>query len=51
MLHGLHNPFWAPEAHKVIATGAEALAAAATHLMPKRWSAMTCFEPLVLRRG
>lgn len=35
-LPGLHSPFWAPEADKVIATGAEALAAAAMNLMPKR---------------
>ena len=35
VLHGLHSPFWAPEADKVIGTGAEALAAAAMHLMPK----------------
>ena len=35
VLHGLHSPFWAPEADKVIATGAEALAGAAMHLLPK----------------
>jgi len=35
VLHGLHSPFWAPEADKVIATGAEALAGAAMSLMPK----------------
>jgi hippurate hydrolase len=35
-LHGLHSPFWAPEADKVIAAGAEALVAAAIELMPKR---------------
>ena len=35
VLHGLHSPFWAPDADQVIATGAEALAAAAMHLMPK----------------
>ena len=34
-LHGLHSPFWAPEADKVIAAGAEALASAAIELMPK----------------
>lgn len=34
-LHGLHSPFWAPEADKVIVAGAEALAAAAIELMPK----------------
>ena len=32
-LSSLHSPFWAPDAEKVIATGAEALAAAALHLM------------------
>jgi hippurate hydrolase len=32
-LPSLHSPFWAPDAEKVIATGAEALAAAALHLM------------------
>ncbi len=36
VLPGLHSPFWAPEADKVIATGAEALVGAAMHLMPKR---------------
>lgn len=35
-LHGLHSPFWAPEADKVIASGAEALVAATLELMPKR---------------
>jgi len=35
-LHGLHSPFWAPEADKVIATGAEALASAAIQLMPRK---------------
>lgn len=34
-LPSLHSPFWAPDAEKVIATGAEALAAAALHLMPR----------------
>ncbi|MBK9010137.1 amidohydrolase [Novosphingobium sp.] len=34
-LHGLHSPFWAPEADKVVAAGAEALASAAIELMPK----------------
>ncbi|GAB5347724.1 amidohydrolase [Alteriqipengyuania sp. 357] len=33
-LPSLHSPFWAPDAEKVIATGAEALAAAAIDLMP-----------------
>lgn len=33
-LPSLHSPFWAPDAEKVIATGAEALAAAALRLMP-----------------
>ena len=33
-LPSLHSPFWAPDAEKVIATGAEALAAAAMQLMP-----------------
>lgn len=32
-LPSLHSPFWAPDAEKVIATGAEALAAAAMDLM------------------
>lgn len=36
VLHGLHSPFWAPEADQVVATGAEALASAAMELMPKR---------------
>ena len=36
VLHGLHSPFWAPEADKVVATGAEALASAAIELMPRR---------------
>ncbi len=35
-LHGLHSPFWAPEADKVIAAGAEALAVAAMDLMPRK---------------
>ncbi len=34
-LPSLHSPFWAPDAEKVIATGAEALAAATLHLMKK----------------
>ena len=34
-LPSLHSPFWAPDAEKVIATGAEALASAAMRLMPK----------------
>ncbi len=34
-LPSLHSPFWAPDAEKVIATGAEALAAAAMQLMPR----------------
>jgi hippurate hydrolase len=33
-LPSLHSPFWAPDAEKVIATGAEGLAAAALDLMP-----------------
>lgn len=34
-LPSLHSPFWAPDAEKVIAAGAEALAAAAMGLMPR----------------
>ncbi len=34
-LPSLHSPFWAPDAEKVIATGAEALAGAALSLMPR----------------
>ncbi|QQN74445.1 amidohydrolase [Croceicoccus sp. YJ47] len=34
-LPSLHSPFWAPDAEAVIATGAEALAAAALDLMPR----------------
>ncbi|WFL76898.1 amidohydrolase [Altererythrobacter arenosus] len=34
-LPSLHSPFWAPDAEKVIATGAEALAGAALELMPR----------------
>ena len=34
-LPSLHSPFWAPDAERVIATGAEALATAALDLMPK----------------
>jgi len=33
-LPSLHSPFWAPDAEKVIATGAEGLASAALTLMP-----------------
>lgn len=35
-LPGLHSPFWAPEADKVIAAGTEALVAATLDLMPRR---------------
>ena len=35
-LPSLHSPFWAPDAEKVIAVGAEALAGAALKLMPKQ---------------
>jgi hippurate hydrolase len=34
-LPGLHSPFWAPEADKVIAAGTEALVAATLDLMPR----------------
>ncbi|WP_442955424.1 amidohydrolase [Parasphingorhabdus sp.] len=34
-LPSLHSPLWAPDAEKVVATGAEALTAAALHLMKK----------------
>jgi amidohydrolase len=34
-LPGLHSPFWAPDAEKVIATGAEALAGATLALLAK----------------
>lgn len=34
VLPSLHSPFWAPEADKVIATGAEALTGTAMRLMP-----------------
>lgn len=34
-LPSLHSPFWAPDAEKVIATGAEALSSAAMRLMPR----------------
>lgn len=34
-LPSLHSPLWAPDAEKVVATGAEALAAAALNLMKK----------------
>ncbi|MEY4671261.1 MAG: hypothetical protein RLZZ415_1140 [Pseudomonadota bacterium] len=35
-LPGLHSPFWAPEADKVIAAGTEALVASTLELMPRR---------------
>jgi hippurate hydrolase len=35
-LPGLHSPFWAPEADKVISAGAEALVVAAMDLMPRK---------------
>ena len=35
-LPSLHSPFWAPDAEKVVATGAEAMAAAALDLMPSK---------------
>ena len=35
-LPSLHSPFWAPEADKVIATGAEAMVAAALDIMKKK---------------
>lgn len=35
-LPSLHSPFWAPDAEKVIAAGAEALTVMAMHLMPKQ---------------
>lgn len=35
-LPSLHSPYWAPDAEKVIATAAEALAASAMRLMPER---------------
>ena len=35
-LPGLHSPFWAPEADKVIAAGTEALVATTLELMPRR---------------
>ncbi|MEO9601067.1 amidohydrolase [Parasphingorhabdus sp.] len=34
-LPSLHSPFWAPDAEKVISTGAEALTAATLHIMKK----------------
>ncbi len=34
-LPSLHSPYWSPDAEKVVATGSEALAAAAIELMPK----------------
>jgi hippurate hydrolase len=34
VLASLHSPFWAPDAEKVVATAAEALASAAMRLMP-----------------
>lgn len=36
ILPGLHSPFWAPEADKVIAAGAEALTSAAMSLLPRK---------------
>ena len=36
VLHGLHSPFWAPEADKVIAAGTEALVASTLELMPRK---------------
>ena len=36
VLPGLHSPFWAPEADKVIGTASEALSASAIRLMPSR---------------
>lgn len=36
ILPGLHSPFWAPEADKVIAAGSQALTLAAIELMPVR---------------
>ena len=35
-LPSLHSPFWAPDAEKVIATAAEALAAESLRLMPRK---------------
>ena len=35
-LPSLHSPFWAPDAEKVVATGAQALAGAALDLMPRK---------------
>lgn len=35
-LPSLHSPFWAPDAEKVIATGAEGLIGAALQLMPRK---------------
>jgi len=35
-LPGLHSPFWAPEADKVVSTGAEALSVSAMNLMPRK---------------
>lgn len=35
-LPSLHSPFWAPDAEKVIATGAEGLTSAALQLMPRK---------------
>lgn len=35
VLPGLHSPFWAPEADKVIATASEALTVSAMRLMPR----------------
>src|SRR3546814_19682610 len=36
MLPSLHSPFWAPDAEKVIATGAEALASATRALLVRK---------------
>ncbi|MCV5004874.1 hypothetical protein OFM39_35000, partial [Escherichia coli] len=35
-LPSLHSPFWAPDAEKVIATGAEAMVTAAMDLLPRK---------------
>ncbi|MEP1605606.1 MAG: hypothetical protein ABJJ48_04770, partial [Marinomonas sp.] len=35
-LPSLHSPFWAPDAKKVIATGAEAMASATLDLLAKK---------------
>jgi metal-dependent amidase/aminoacylase/carboxypeptidase family protein len=36
VLPGLHSPYWAPEADKVIGTASEALSISAIRLMPRR---------------